>query len=146
MADMEDLDKFDASDILSSKNQTKGSIDQKKKGEFILPFADGTATLSGRNCEFRESTLRREQPVRSEDLRGQLQDEPEGFQPTETKDDTEARADFWSIQGDFIFRHHIEPLVLLYVPKEETCSIPPKYLNVTRLFTTQIWTCCKKTC
>ena len=38
----------------------------------------------------------------------------------------------WSIQSDFIFRHHNEPRVLLHVPKEETCSIPPKYMNVTR--------------
>ena len=32
-------------------------------------------------------------------------------QPTESKDDTEARKDFWSFQGDFINRHHNEPLV-----------------------------------
>ena len=61
----------------------------------------------------REPTLRREQPVRSEDLSGELQGEPEGFQLTETKDDAEARANFWSIQGDFIHRHHIEPRVQL---------------------------------
>ena len=111
---------------------------RQKNGEFILPFADGTATLSGRDYEFRESTLRREQPVRSEDLRGEIQGESGESQPAEPTDDAEARADFWSIQGDFIFRHHNEPRVLLYVPKEETCSIPPKYMNVTRLFTTQI--------
>ena len=29
-------------------------------------------------------------------------------QPTETTDDAEARVDFWSIQGDFIYRHHNE--------------------------------------
>ena len=32
---------------------------RQKDGEFILPLADGTATLSGRDYEFRESTLRR---------------------------------------------------------------------------------------
>ena len=44
-------------------------------------------------------------------------------QPTESTDDAEARADFWSIQGDFIYRHHNEPRVQLHVPKEETFPI-----------------------
>ena len=45
-------------------------------------------------------------------------------QPTESKDDAEARNDCWSIQGDFIYHHHVEPRVQLYVPKEETFPIP----------------------
>ena len=49
-----------------------------------------------------------------------------------TPDDTEARADFWSIQGDLIYRHHNEPRVQLYVPKEETFPIPLEYIDVTR--------------
>ena len=53
-------------------------------------------------------------------------------QPTETADDAEARADFWSIQGDFIYRHHSEPRVQLFVLKEETFRIPMKYVDVTR--------------
>ena len=50
----------------------------------------------------------------------------------ESKDDAEALADFWSIQGDFICRHHNEPRVHLCVPKEETFSIPLKYIDVAR--------------
>ena len=53
-------------------------------------------------------------------------------QPTESKDDAEVRRDFWSIQGDFIYRDHNEPRVQLYVPKEETFPIPLKYIDVTR--------------
>ena len=68
----------------------------------------------------------------SEDLRGELQGEPDGFQPTETKDDADARKDFWSIQRDFISRHHIEPRVQLSVPSEETFPIPLNYIDVTR--------------
>ena len=56
-------------------------------------------------------------------------DEP---QATESKDDAEARADFWSIQGDFIYRHHNEPRFQLYVSKEETFPIPLKYIDVIR--------------
>ena len=54
-------------------------------------------------------------------------------QPTESKDDVEARPDFWSIQGDFIYRHHSEPRVQLYVvPKEETFPMPLRYMDITR--------------
>ena len=88
--------------------------------------------MSGRDHEFREATPRREQPVGSEDLSGELQGEPEGPQPTETKDDAEAQKDVWSIQGDFIYRHHIEPRVQLCVPREESFSIPLKYIDLTR--------------
>ena len=51
---------------------------------------------------------------------------------TERTDDAEARRDFWSIQGDFIYRHHNEPRVQLCVLKEETFPIPLKYVDVTR--------------
>ena len=65
--------------------------------------------LSGRDHEFQEPTLRREPTVRRENLSGESQGEREAFQPEETKDDAETREDFWSIQGDFIYRHHVEP-------------------------------------
>ena len=70
--------------------------------------------------------------MRSEDLSGEIQGESGESQPVEPTDDAEARADFWSIQGDFINRHHNEPRVQLYVPKEETFPIPLKYIDVTR--------------
>ena len=41
-----------------------------------------------------------------------------------------SRKDFWSIQGDFICRHHSEPRVQLCVPNEEV--FPMKYIDVTR--------------
>ena len=47
----------------------------------------------------------------------------ERSQPTETKDDAEARNDFWSLQGDFIYRHHVEPRFELF---------PLKYIDVAR--------------
>ena len=114
-------------------NQRERGIDNTKKGdEFIFPIADGTAKLSGRDYEFREPTLRREQIARNEDFGGELQGESGESQPTESTDDAEARADFWSIQGDFIYRHHNESRDQLYVPKEETFSIPLKCIDVSR--------------
>ena len=47
------------------------------------------------------------------------------------REDAEARNDFWSIEGDFICRHPVEPQVQLYVPKEESFPIPLKCIDVT---------------
>ena len=52
--------------------------------------------------------------------------------PTESTDDAEALADFWSIQGDFSYRHHNELQVQLYLPKEEAFPIPQTYIDATR--------------
>ena len=87
---------------------------------------DGAAKLLGRGYEIRASTSRQEETVRSESLRGEIQDEPEESQSTEIEDDAEVLKDFWSIQGDFIYRHHHEPRVQLCVPKEETFPVPRK--------------------
>ena len=72
-------------------------------------MADGSATLSGTDDEFPKPTLRREHTVKRESQRSQ--GDREEFQREELKDDAEARKDFWSIQGDFTYRHHIEPSV-----------------------------------
>ena len=122
---------MDASEIYLRRNQGERSIDATKKWIFVF----SQQQMVQLNCQ-EETTnsenplLRQEQPVGCEDLSGELEGEPEGFQPTETKDDAEARKDFWSIQGDFICRHHSEPRVQLCVPNEE--AFPMKYIDVTR--------------
>ena len=88
--------------------------------------------MSGRDYKFRVPTLRLEQLVRSEDLRGDIQGESGESQQAEPTDDAEAREDSWSIQGDFIYRQHIEPRHQLFFPKEESFPIPLKYIDVTR--------------
>ena len=50
----------------------------------------------------------------------------------------EAINDFWSISGNFIYRHHVEPRVKLYSPREESFPIPLKYIDVSRLHI-RIW-------
>ena len=44
----------------------------------------------------------------------------------------EAINDFWSLSGNFIYRHHVEPRVKLYSPREESFPFPLKYIDVTR--------------
>ena len=47
-------------------------------------------------------------------------------------DASEAINDFWSMSGNFIYRHHVEPRVKLYSPREESFPIPLKYIDVSR--------------
>ena len=105
--DLEDLEMMDASDIYPPKIKAKEVLISQKDDEFIFTNEIGTAKFSGRDYEFREPTVRREQLVRSEDLSGDIQGESEESQPTQSTDDAEARGDFRSIQGDFIYRHQI---------------------------------------
>ena len=44
----------------------------------------------------------------------------------------EAINDFWSMSGNFIHRHHVEPRVKLYSPREESFPIPLKYIDISR--------------
>ena len=46
--------------------------------------------------------------------------------------------DFWSMSGNFIYRHHVEPRVKLYSPREESFPIPLKYIDVSRTTKTNL--------
>ena len=73
-----------------------------------------------------------ERGVEQEVLRGES-DELSSANPLQddsTRDDAEAKNDFRSITGDFIYRHHVELRVKLYVPREESFLIPLKYIDV----------------
>ena len=39
---------------------------------------------------------------------------------------------FWSMSGTFTYRHHVEPRVKLYSPREESFPFPLKYIDVSR--------------
>ena len=97
-------------------------------------MADGRIKLPGGDQELRTPTLIRERPVRGEchvDFLG----ESEGSLPPpqdSLPDAGEVINDFWSMSGSFIYRHHVEPRVKLYSPREESFPIPLKYIDVSR--------------
>ena len=72
-ADIEELVNLDESEIHARRFNAKEIITPRSGDIFIFQIADGTAKLSGRDHEFRKSILTRDQPVRSEDLRGDFQ-------------------------------------------------------------------------
>ena len=124
---------MDASEIYSKRLHAKEVI-FPKQGEYIFPIADGRIKTSGGDQDLRTSTLARHRPIQGEsniDFLG----ESEGSlpQPQDSLPDAgEAINDFWSMSGSFIYRHHVEPRVKLYSPREESFPIPLKYIDVSR--------------
>ena len=53
-------------------------------------------------------------------------------------DASEAIYDFWSMSGNFIYLHHVEPRVKLFSPREESFRIPLKYIDVSRTTHTKL--------
>ena len=105
-----------------------------KQGEFIFPIADGRIKTLGGDQDLRTPTLVRHRPIQGEsniDFLG----ESEGSLPQPHDSFPvagEAMNDFWSMSGSFIYRHHVEPRVKLYSPREESFPIPLKYIDETR--------------
>ena len=66
VADIEELETMDASEIYSKRLNAKEVIFPKDERKFYFPVADGRITLSGRDQELRTSTLIRERPIRGE--------------------------------------------------------------------------------
>ena len=141
VADIEELETMDASGIYSKRLNVKEVIFSPKNGKFIFPVADGRIKLSGGDKELRISTLIREHPIRGEGQRDFL-GESEGSPPPPPQDSLpdggEAMDVFWSMSGNFINRHHVEPRVKLYSPREESFLVPLKYIDISRTARTNL--------
>ena len=135
VADTEELEQIDASELHARRLNAKEVLTPMNGENFKFPVTDGTVKISGGDQNLRTSTLTRDSPDRGEEqdiLRG----ESEGSSSTPRQDsswyDGEAKGDFWSISGGFIYRHHVEPQVKLHMPTEGSFPIPLKYIDVTR--------------
>ena len=131
---------MDASEIYSKRLNAKEVIFPKQE-EFIFPVADGRIKLAGGDQELRTPTLIREHPIRGEGHRDFLR-ESEGSLPLpqdSLPDAGEAINDFRSMSGNFIYRHHVEPRVKLYSPREESIPIPLKYIDASRTTRTNLY-------
>ena len=102
--------------------------------EFIFPIADGRIKTLGGDQELRTSTLVRDHPIRGKGYVDFLGESEGSLSPPHDSFPVagEAMNDFWSMSGNFISRHHVEPRVKLYSPREESFPIPLKYFDVSR--------------
>ena len=99
IADLEELEMMDASEIYSKRLNAKEVIFPKERGEFVFPIENGRIKLLGGDQDLRTSTLIRPRPSQGEghvDFLG----ESEGSLPQphdSLLDASEAINDFWSI-------------------------------------------------
>ena len=133
VADLEELESMDASEIYSRRLNAKEVI-FPKQGEFIFPIADGRIKTLGGDQELRTSTLIRPRPIQGESNIDFLGESEGSLPPPQDSfpDAGEAINDFWSMSGNIIYRHHVEPTVKLYSPREESFPFPLKYIDVSR--------------
>ena len=140
VADIEELETMDASENYSKRLNAQEVIFPKEHGKFIFPAADGRIKLSGGDQELRTPTLIREHPIRGEGQRDFLRESEGSLPPPQDSfpDAGDAINDFWSMSGSFIYRHHAEPRVKLYSPREESFPVPLKYIVVSRTTKTNL--------
>ena len=95
----------------------------------------------GGDQDLRTYTLMREHPIRGDGHVDPL-GESEGSLPQPHDSLPDAREvinDFWSMSGSFTYRHHVEPRVKLYSPREEeSFPIPLKSVDVSRTLITNL--------
>ena len=114
---------MDASELHATRLNAKEVLTLMNVDNFIFPVADGTVKDSGGDQRLRRSTLIRDRPKQRKEqevFRGESEglSSPNPLQDDSTLDDAEAQNDFWSVTGDFIYRHHVEPRVKVHMPKE----------------------------
>ena len=121
-------------DIHARRINAKAVLTPMKGDKFKFPVADGTVKTPGGDRRLRPYTLIRDRSEREEEQEVFRRESdglssPTPIQDDSTREDAEAKNDFWSFTGDFICRHHVEPKVQLYMPK---FPFPMKYIDVTR--------------
>ena len=131
---------MDASEIYSKRLNAKEVIFSKEKGEFIFPTADGRIKTAGGDQDLRTSTLIRQRPVQGESHLDFLGESEGSLPPPHDSfpDAGEAIDDLWSMSGNFIYRHHVEPRVKLFSPREESFPLPFKYIELSRTTCTNL--------
>ena len=115
------------------KTQCKAGDISQRKLKIYFPIADGRIKLPGGDQELRTSTLIRERPIEGDSHVDFLRESEGSLPPPHDSfpDAGEAINDFWSMSGNFVYRHHVEPRVKLYSPRE-SFPIPLKYIDVSR--------------
>ena len=134
VADLEELETMDASEIYSKRLNAKEVI-FPQKGEFTFPIADGRIRTPGEDQELRTSTLIRPRPSRGEGHVDFLGESEGSFpQPHDSLPVAgEAMNDFLVHVGKLQYTAiTLNPGVELYSPREESFPVPLKYIDVTR--------------
>ena len=124
------------------KAQCKGSANAKERWTFHIPGRRWNSQKLLEKVRIWEHPLESGSVGHEEKNKKNLQEKsdelqtPTPIQEDSTRDDEEAKSDFWTITGEFIYRHHVVPRVKLYVPREEsfpfrwsTSTLPEQHIH-----------------
>ena len=104
VADIEELEQMDGSEIHARRLNAKEVLTPMKGEAPTFTTADGTVKTPGGGQDLRTSTLIRDSPDTGEEP-DNLRGESEGSSSTPRQDsswyDGEAKSDFWFVSGDF---------------------------------------------
>ena len=131
VADIEELEEMDASELHARRLNAK-EVSTPMKGEtFIFPVAEGTVKTPGGGRRLKPSTLIRDRPERREEQEV-LGGESDGLssQPLFKMTQHAMMRRLKMIAGLSREIFFFEPRVKLYVPKAESFLIPLKYIEV----------------
>ena len=123
VADPEELETMDASEIYPKRLNAKEVIFPEIFGKFIFSIADGRIKPLGGDQDLRTSTLVRHRPLKGESHVDFLGETVGSLPPPRDSfpDAGEAINDFWSMSGNFIY---VELRVKLYSPRGESFRFP----------------------
>ena len=97
VADIEELEQMDASELHARRLNAKEVVTPMKGEKFMFPIADGTVKITGGDHDLRTPTLIRDRPDRGEE-QGTLRGASEGSSSTSRQDSSwyggEAKCDF----------------------------------------------------
>ena len=136
VADSEELETMDASEINSKKTQCERGDTSQREWKIHFSSRRWTNHTFWRRSGTENTHIDTGTPnSRRKECHRDFLGESEGsLSPPQNSlpDAGEAIHDFWSTSGNFIYRHHVEPRVKLYSPREESFLVPLKYINVSR--------------
>ena len=128
IADLDELAMMDTSEIYSKRLNAKEVIFFQTRRIYFSNSRWTNQNSLERDQELRTSTLVRLRPIQG-DRHIDFLGESEGSlpQPHDSLPDAgEAIHAFWSMSGSITYRHHVEPRVKLYSPREESFPFTQK--------------------
>ena len=147
VADIQELEQVDASDLHARRLNAKEVLTPQRSGSFRFSVADGTVKIFGREQRLRTLTLTRDRPERGEEqkiLRGKSDelDPPTSLQEDSTRDDEEAK-------NDFRTTYRIMHFIVITLNPESNCTCRKKKQFLFRRSTSTLpeqhihhWTYC----
>ena len=121
VADIEELEKMDPSEIHTGRLNAKEVLTPKNGENYYMPDRRWKSKTIWRRSGSENIHLDRDSPDRGEEQENLSGESDESSPPLQdsSADHGEARNAFWSVSGNLNFRHHVEHRVKQNVPREE---------------------------